>query len=460
MKIRNKITLLFISLIALLQLVIFIFIYILSDNHKEKEFYARLKQRANIAAQAYLGKDELSAEIYEDIRTKHLQILPNEVETIIKLDSLPQFLAGAEAPPNQFIDEIIRQQYAEFSQGETYNVGLLYHDNQGDFIVILSAEDVYGKAKLEDIYRILLLAFVLSIFVVFFLGHYYAKQALDPIAKMIKRANSITATNLHLRLDAHESKDELSEMAKTFNDLLDRLEAAFDLQGNFINNASHELRNPLAGILGQTEIALTKDRTPSEYQSILQHIQQDAFRLDALVNGLLRLAQADFGGKTLTIEPIRVDELLLDVKSKLDQAYPGNRVVFDFDQMPQDEKELLTHGNYNLLSVSLSNILDNACKFSENEKVLIKLIADEQFVKVIVIDRGIGIPQEEVKNIFEPFYRGSNARGLNGFGFGLPLSYRIIKFHGGNIKVTSQIEKGTIVKISIPHENRFVDQVS
>lgn len=460
MKIRTKITLLFISLVALLQLVVFLFIYILSDNHKEKEFYERLRQRANIAAQAYLGKDELSAEIYEDIRTKHLQILPNESEVILKLDSLESFLQNQDLLPADFFTEIISQKYAELSLGETYYTGLLYHDSHGDFIVVLSAEDIYGKAKLEDIYRILLLAFILSIIVVFFLSHYYAKQALDPIAKMIKRANSITATNLHLRLDAHESKDELSEMARTFNDLLDRLETAFDLQGNFINNASHELRNPLAGILGQTEVALTKDRSALEYQTILTNIQKDALRLDALVNGLLRLAHTDFSGKGLTIEPVRVDELLLDVKGMLDQSYPDNRVVFDFDQMPKDERELLTHGNYNLLSVSISNILDNACKFSRNDKVLIKLTADEQFVKVIVIDSGIGIPEEELKNIFEPFYRGSNARGMTGFGFGLPLSYRIVRFHGGNIKVTSQIQKGTIVKISLPHENRFTGEAS
>lgn len=460
MKIRNKITLLFISLVALLQLVMFAFIYILSGNHNEKEFYIRLKQRANIAAQAYLGKDELSAEIYEEILSRHLQILPNETEIIVKVDSLEEVMPTLDRLPAQFFDALHQKQYAEIKRGEIYYVGLLYHDNEGDFIVILSAEDIYGKAKLEDIYRILLLAFFITIIVVFFLGRYYAKQALDPIARMIKRANSITATNLHLRLDAHESKDELAEMANTFNDLLDRLQTSFDLQGNFVNNASHELRNPLAGILGQTEIALTKERSPQEYQSILDSIQKDALRLDALVNGLLKLAQTDLGGKSLTVEPIRVDELLLEVKRKIDQTYPENLVAIDFEQMPTDEKELLTHGNYNLLSVSIGNVLDNACKFSSNDKVVLKLTADEEFVKIIVMDNGIGIPDEELKNIFEPFYRGSNARGLIGFGFGLPLAYRIIKFHGGNIKVTSQIEKGTIVKISLPHENRFTNIAS
>lgn len=457
MKIKNKITLIFILIIALLQGTIFVFIHYFAKSYTEKEFYLRLSQRATIAAQAYLEADEINIDIYDDIRTQHLQILPNEKEVIYQVDVKKREIKTdltSELPP-YFFQEIFENEYAEIKTENFYYTGLLYHDNEGDFIVILSAEDLYGIAKQENLRNILIIAFFLSLVIISILGQYYAKQALLPITSMVKKVNSITATNLHLRLDSGKNKDELDKLALTFNNMLDRLQTSFDLQSNFINNASHELRNPLTAILGQTEISIKKERTQQEYILILKNIEKEALRLDTLVNGLLKLAQTGYDNKGLIIEPIRLDQIIIDIKKNIDQTNPENNIELEFGNLPEDEKLLITHGSYSLLSVSLSNILDNACKFSKNKKVVLKLLADTNFVKVIVVDQGIGIPPDELKNIYEPFYRGSNARGVVGFGFGLPLAYRIIKLHGGNILVSSQINKGTIVKLSLPNQNQY-----
>ncbi len=452
MQLRTKITAIFILLTGLFQIAIFLLIYFVSQNYTESEFYLRLSQRATIAARAYLEEDEVNIDIYDDIRIRHLQTLPEEKEVIYPVDAenkkpLTPFDSSL---PGTFFQSVFQREYAEFKRDDYYYTGLLYHHDEGDFIVVLSARDLYGIGKMDNLRNTLTIAFVVSLVFISIFGYYYAKRALSPIYRMIKKANTIKAENLSLRLDTEDGQGELSELSHTFNNMLDRLQISFDLQSNFINNASHELRNPLTAILGQTEIALSKERTIAEYRATLNNIDLEASRLDSLVNGLLKLAKTDFDARGLVIEELRLDQILIEIKQNLDVANPSNRIKLNFDSLPVDEHALTLLGSETLIKVALSNILENATKFSDNKTVTAKLLADGDHILLIITDEGVGIPSEELKNIFEPFYRGSNVRDLEGFGFGLPLAYRIVKLHSGEIRVSSQIGKGTIVKIKLP----------
>lgn len=458
MRLRTKITTVFIVLTSLFFTGVFILIYIVSKEYTENEFYLRLSQRATIAAEAYLEADEFNSDIYADIRIKHLQTLPNEKEVIYPVDAkLKKPLATFDNTlPPRFFQEIFDYEYAELKKADYFYTGLLFRDKEGDFIVVLSATDLYGFAKLDNLRNTLVTAFFVSIVFIFILGNYYAKQALSPISRIINEANSIRAENLSHRLKQVKGNDELAKLSQTFNNMLDRLQLSFDLQSNFINNASHELRNPLTAILGQTEIALDKERTAAEYHSILSKISTEASRLDFLVNGLLKLAKTDFDSKGADIEEIRIDQLVLELKQTLDVAIPANQIMLDFNELPHSEDAITLLGSDSLLRVALSNIFENACKFSGNQRVLIKIISDSGYILVSIKDEGVGIPEDELKNIYEPFFRASNVRDINGFGFGLPLAYRIIKMHSGDISVISQKDKGTLVKIKIPSKEAVI----
>ncbi len=455
MELRTKITSIFIGLTSLFLIGIFILIYFVSKDYTENEFYLRLSQRATIAAQAYLEADDLNIDIYNDIRVRHLMTLPNEKEIIYLVDAERKVALEAfdKSLPESFYQQIFNTEYAEFKKDDYYYTGLLYHDNTGDFIVVLSATDLYGFGKLDNLRNTLILAFSISILFIFSLGRFYATQALSPIAKIIKEVNSISAENLSFRLGTANGTDELAQLAKTFNNMLDRLQISFDLQSNFINNASHELRNPLSAILGQTEIALNKERSTEQYRSILTNIDREASRLDFLVNGLLKLAKTDFDSKGIAIEPLRLDEMVLDIKRSIDASIPNNLIEIDFEALPTNEDAITFLGSESLLKVAFGNIIENACKFSDNNKVSIKIFSDSRYITLTIQDSGVGIPEGELKNIYEPFFRASNVRGIQGFGFGLPLAYRIIKMHSGEIRILSQIEKGTIVKIRLPNKN-------
>lgn len=126
-------------------------------------------------------------------------------------------------------------------------------------------------------------------------------------------AENISATSISRRLPVKNEKDELGELATTFNDLLSRLEESFNSQKMFVSNVSHELRTPLAALMAELGITLQKERTPQQYRDALDNVMNDARRMNSLIDGLLNLAKADYGKEQISMQEIRLDELLLDV---------------------------------------------------------------------------------------------------------------------------------------------------
>jgi signal transduction histidine kinase len=466
MKIQKKITLIFVLLTGSLLVFVFGFIYFFSYRFTRQEFYQQLNDRASIIGRSYLEKDELSPNAYDEIVKRHWQKLPGEDEALIRIDTaneeisesdtlerIPEHFFDKISEKNhiRFFDEIVSKSYAFLQSGDTYYAGLLYIDNQGNFMVVASAKNVFGEAKMRNLAHILIAAFLVGLMAIYIIGRYYAGKVLKPISDITSKAKEISLSNLHLRLDISDKKDELDELALTFNNMLERLETDLEVQTNFVSNASHELRNPLTAILGEAEVALNRERSAREYIEFLSTIENEAQRLDLLVSNLLNLAQTGSDKRALIIEPVRVDELLQEVKLIFDINYPKNKIVIDYSELPDDPDMLVTPGNPSLLKVALSNIIDNACKFSMNKEVKIKISVKKNYVEIVVKDNGVGISESDLKNITMPFFRASNARSFKGSGIGLPLAQKIIRMHSGKMDISSEVMKGTEVILSFPH---------
>lgn len=451
MKIRDKITLISSLLTGALLLFIFLFIYYFSYVYTENEFYTKLRERNGVVARANLDRDEMDQANYEKLLVEHLQTLPEEQEIILPVDTANKKVLTDTRLPRAFLDGVFRDGYEQDKSGSTYRMGILYHDNEGDFIIVLSARDISGAGQMRRLLNILILSFLLGLVLTYFGGILYAGRVLSPISSITAKANEISATNLYLRLNTSNKGDELDELAITFNHMLDRLETSFETQNSFINNASHELRNPLTAILGETEISLNRERSGPEYRQSLETIQNEAQRLDLLVNSLLKLAQTGMEDKRFIITPLRIDELLLDVKQHLDGIRPDNRIKFDLSELPRESDNLMIQGNESLLTVAFNNYLDNACKFSDNQEVTVKILGNKKQVSIIISDRGVGIPETDIPKISEPFFRADNARAFRGFGVGLPLASKIIKIHGGHTSIQSEVGKGTRVLVHFPN---------
>jgi len=285
---------------------------------------------------------------------------------------------------------------------------------------------------------------------VFTIGKVFSRQIFQPVRDIIHNVQRISANNLHLRLNTGNGKDEIAELAVTFNDMLGRLEAIFETQNNFISNASHEFRTPLTIISGEAELGMQKTGASPEQVASFTLILQEASRLNQLVSSLLSLAQTGFDGKKLPWEKIRLDELLWSVKTTANQIYPDNKITLDFKNLPEEADHLSTLGNLPLLQMALSNVVLNACKYSSNQPVAIQLEATKKVLIITVTDQGIGIPSAELGQVFVPFFRASNTSSFEGHGIGLPLTLNIIRLHKGSIDIQAREQSGTVVKIYLP----------
>ncbi|ETZ21817.1 hypothetical protein N824_26635 [Pedobacter sp. V48] len=272
---------------------------------------------------------------------------------------------------------------------------------------------------------------------------------LNPLRKIIKSVKKIKAENLHLRLDVYGT-DEMAQLSQTFNNMLNRLETAFETQNNFISNASHELRTPLTIISGEVELAMKSDADGQDRYLALAKIKDESDRLEHILTSLLGLAQTGFNGKNHPWELVRIDELLWDIKRTVNQVHPESKIEIDFSNLPADEDQITIKANINLLKLAIANIVSNACKYSNNKPVLVTLESKLNILSIAVKDQGIGIPPGDVQHIFEPFYRASNTSDFKGYGIGLPLSLNIIRLHRGSIAISSIENITTEIKVLLP----------
>jgi len=155
----------------------------------------------------------------------------------------------------------------------------------------------------------------------------------------------------------------------------------------------------------------------------------------------------------LTVQPreeVRIDELLWDIKEAVYQVHPESKIELDLNKLPEDEAAVTVKANKNLLKLALTNIVSNACKYSDFKPVSVRLESSNNILSIAVVDQGIGIPQNDIQHIFEPFFRASNTSNFKGYGIGLPLSLNIIRLHRGSIGIKSQEGMGTEIKVILP----------
>lgn len=324
------------------------------------------------------------------------------------------------------------------------------HVNSDTRIVVVSAaEDVEGMKSLEVLRNILLISFLSGNAVVLVAGYFFSGRLLEPIKKITADVDEISALNLARRIKTGKSKDEWNQLAETLNKLLNRLQESFELQRRFISNASHELSTPLTSILSQLEVSLQRQRDAPEYRLVMQSIYQDVRHMTKLTQTLLEFAKASGNAGGLTINLVRIDEILLLLPAAMAKLNSDYSTSLQFEHLPENEEDLLVFGNEELLFTAIKNIVQNACKYSSDKKADITLSISEQHIYIVISDKGRGISENDLKTIFQPFFRVQENVGSEGFGLGLSLADRIIKLHKGTISVTSELALGTTFTIRL-----------
>jgi signal transduction histidine kinase len=284
-------------------------------------------------------------------------------------------------------------------------------------------------------------------------GYFFSYRALKPIQDIVKQANSISAENLSQRITIRKERDEIYDLSITFNEMLNRLENAFEMQKNFVANVSHELRTPLTSITGQLEVNLMNTRTIDEYKETITSILFDIKTLNQIVNNLLYLTETRLDKSNIPMTSLRVDELLYLAKILELKKHNNYTIDFNLSEFPEEESQLTILGNEQLLTVVFLNLLDNACKYSLDNKVTVSIKAINSSIVLTFIDTGIGIPETDLNVIFLPFHRGTNSKEIKGHGIGLSLVKNIIEIHGGSIAVNSIEGQGSTFTITLQNHD-------
>lgn len=306
----------------------------------------------------------------------------------------------------------------------------------------------------------LLLGSTVILLIAFAGGYWLADRAMKPVQTIVRTAQQISGSDLSQRINLNR-EDELGELADTFDQMLDRLQAAFERQRQFTADASHELRSPLAIIELEANRALERKRTSKEYEQVLRLIQSENEWMSSLVNELLLLARMDDGQSPMQVERIDLSEVVVDVVERLNSLAQSKSVVLLTGNLGecfvQAERVYLTH--------LLTNLVENGIKYSQRDDGLVRVETDSQILAgqawslVKISDNGPGIPEENLPYIFNRFYRMDKARTrrvdeddvpVSGSGLGLAISKSIVEVYSGKIEVHSLPGKGTTFTIWLP----------
>lgn len=449
---KTRLSLLFTLITATILLAFAAVIYYTAKENKEKEFYTLLKKEAITKANLFFNA-KVEHQTLQDIYRNNRKIL-NEVEVAIYDTNFNLLYHDAvdidfvkETP--KMINDINQQEELHFYQDNWQVVGLKYQFQNKNYIVTAAAYDQYGYNKLTSLFNTMVIVFFISILVIYLAGRFFSKKAFEPVKEMTVKAANISATNLDLRLSSNGNKDELSQLANTFNEMLNRLENSFDAQKHFVSNISHELRTPLAAIIAELELSANKDRTISEYKKAINYSLNDAKKLARLSNSLLDLAKASYDPSEISFKPIRIDEILLDARQQVQQADPDYKVDIHFENDFENDNLISVNGNEYLLKVAFVNLFENGCKFSPDHQSKVSVSFNNHMITLVFSDNGIGISDEDQKNIFQPFFRGDNQKYVDGNGIGLSLTQKIIVLHKGTISVISKPNQGTSFTVEL-----------
>lgn len=304
--------------------------------------------------------------------------------------------------------------------------------------------------ELNNFMRLMLIALPVAILVSGFGGYYLTKKFLSPINKMATKARKIGEENLSARLPVIIPDDEFGNLARVFNEMLERIQNSFDRLKQFTSDAAHELRTPLTAIRSIGEVGLQNYKDEKHYREIIGSMLEENRRLTHLVDNLLFLSHAD--SKTLDkhLTKLRLNSFVRETVEFIQALAEEKNQSIDL----QDKKDIAVIADPILLRQALLNLLDNAIKYSpENSKIIVKVdIAENNSALIEVIDNGPGIPEEHLERIFERFYRVDKGRSreMGGSGLGLAIALWALRMQGGTIQVESPTGQGSTFTLMLP----------
>ena len=361
-----------------------------------------------------------------------------------------KFLEGHQAfllVPDQIKRPLFRTRTAD---GRYFRFAFEKLNAGGHVYTVQIGADADDEVETLQLFRSYLLVFApLLLAVSTGVGYWMSRKALAPVDALVRTARDISGTDLSRRLQSVKTGDELQRLTDTLNEMLDRIEAAFQRVTQFTADASHELRTPVSLIRTEAELSLRRARGETEYRESLSHILREAERTTQMIEQLLALARADSGRETLTMQVVDLPELLREVATSWQQIAVVRNLQFSTEIC----EGVSVMGDFALLRRVTEILLDNAFKYTASPgSVCLRLDVLEAAAVISVRDSGVGIAKEDQPRIFERFYRVDKARSREqgGVGLGLAIARWIVLQHRGVISAESCPGEGSTFRVRLP----------
>ena len=461
--IRFKLLLWFTAILALVLIIFSAFIYFNQTRDLEDDALGRLERR--------LARLQETLRVSLREQNGHL-VIPEDIledtNVVALIGSDGQVLASYGTFPAGDVTQVAKQatqnrtghdepfensaSWVDKNSNYAYAVAPIFGETGQTSLIVLGGP-LDPDGRMQGLITSLLFGSLLTLVIASGGGFWLADRAMRPVKTITHTARSISETDLNRRISL-ASKDELGELANTFDNMLARLQAAFERQRQFVADASHELRTPLTIVNLETSRALEARRSPQEYERALRVIHSENDFMSHLVNDLLTLARMDNDQVVLEKNPLDLSEVVVDAIDRLTSLAARHKVKLETDDLP--ETRML--GDYQTLLQMVSNLIENAIKYTDGDdkRICIETGVTDDYAWVRVSDNGPGIAPEHLPHLFDRFYRVDQARARamdddsevpGGSGLGLSIIQWIAQAHGGEVHVESTPGNGSSFEV-------------
>ncbi|WP_129714772.1 ATP-binding protein [Pedobacter sp. SYP-B3415] len=451
MTLKKRFSILFSSLFSVLVGLVMLVIYYLFSEYRQQEFKERLLHQAENTVKLLLEVKEVDYQTLKIIDRNSINKLFNEKTLVFDASRKLIYSSLDDAVinwSNRDLDQI-KARGVTYQRSREYDVLGLYYQYAGkDYYVLVSAEDTYGHTKIVYLRYLLVIAFLASTSLIWILSFYVSKKSLAPLDHFKDEIQEITDRNLNKRLPAYRSNDEINGLSHSFNQMMDRIDKAYQKQKAFTGNASHELRTPLARVLIQLEnIGKSSALPPTIKQSLFDAIG-DLSDLSEIVTSLLLLSEIE--NRDTGLKKVRLDEIIFNAAAAVYRNQAGLKFQFEIEPGRGENIDLDIDADETLLQIAFYNLIRNAFTYSDDGTVICTVRQDDAAKIVSIINRGPAPSPDEIESLFNTFTRGSNAVSKTGSGIGLSIVKRIMQYHHAGIRFEVPESNVNRVIVSLP----------
>ncbi len=430
----------------------FVLILIISlfSEFRRTEFIEKLKERSENTLRLLVEVQEVDHNMLKIIDRNTINTLYQEKILIFDLDyNLIYSSIDDEVIQwtTELLNEINQKGEVYKSTDENEFLGLKRTFQGKGYLILGAANDKYGKRKLVFLQYTAFAAFLIALIIVWYLSFYLSKQALKPLDKFKSQITLISENNLNTPLELPKRENEITELSRIFNSMLERIQKSFSFQKNFINHASHELRTPISKVSLKVENMLMDKETSPQVLNGLKSIKEDTDQMSEILSSLLLISNLTQKEINQKFRKIRLDEVIFDTIESVSYHINELKVNFNINQGNEQDLNLEVLGDEALLKIAFGNILKNAYKYSTDKQAIIEINERNNRIEILISNSGPNPPENEITKLFDPFYRSSNSINVPGAGLGLSIVKRIFDFHGAVISFQVTADKLNQVKI-------------